>query len=123
MITDQDLVDVVVYEDVMRDDDPPSLGGPETNTTKEVQKGMPNTAPVGAKLNSVRARQVRAREALDAAVKPQEIAQKRTVGTTAEIKCGQRRSRSCQEESSTDDGLSTKMQMLLGYLKPLLSTK
>ena len=56
-ITDQDLADVVDYEDAVRDDDL-QVSEHQRPTTKEVQKIMPKVAPVAAKLDSALARQL-----------------------------------------------------------------
>ena len=84
------------YEGAMRDDDAQGLGGTESNTTKEVQKIMPKAASTEAKVDPVRARQQRARRALDAAMKRQGIAQKRTDEAIAEMHAARR----------TDDGIT-----------------
>ena len=81
-----------------------AFGALETNATKEMQKIMPTAAPVGAKVGSALATQLRAREALDAAMKLEVIAQKKTGRRYGGDECGQRRSGNGQAGSRTVDG-------------------
>ena len=83
--TDHDVSDVVDYEDAMGTMTIQAFGALETNATKEMQKIMPTAAPVGAKLGSALATQLRAREALDAAMELEETAQKKTDDAMAEM--------------------------------------
>ena len=81
---------------------------------------MPKAAPVGAKLDSALAGRLRARKVLDAAMEPQEIAQKRTDDAMAEMNAGSEAETVRKKEGPTT-GLATNMKMLQNNLKPHLS--